>query len=146
MGIAKGDGVRAFNVYVGDEFYRIEVEPVDDTTSKRNVPAVESKQPEGVKSEADGQLAEQSFVEEEEAPAVKATRVEGTELVAPIPGTIIRYVVNTGDEVSSGDGVVVLEAMKMENELTAPVDGKIVAINCKPGDSVKVGDVLAVIG
>ncbi len=70
----------------------------------------------------------------------------GTPLLAPMPGTIIRYLVAVGDEVSAGDGICVLEAMKMENILPAPDDGKVVAINCQPGDKVKLNETLAVIG
>ncbi len=72
--------------------------------------------------------------------------VAGTPLLAPMPGTIIRYLVNEGDEVKAGDGIVVLEAMKMENVLPTPEDGKIKAINFKPGDKVNTNDVLAIIG
>jgi len=72
--------------------------------------------------------------------------VAGTPLLAPMPGTIIRYLVNEGDEVKAGDGIVVLEAMKMENVLPAPEDGKVKAINFKPGDRVNTNDVLAIIG
>jgi len=72
--------------------------------------------------------------------------VAGTSLLAPMPGTIIRYLVNEGDEVKAGDGIVVLEAMKMENVLPAPEDGEIKAINFKPGDKVNTNDVLAIIG
>ncbi len=72
--------------------------------------------------------------------------VAGTPLLAPMPGTIIRYLVNEGDEVKAGDGIVVLEAMKMENVLPAPEGGEIKAINFKPGDRVNANDVLAIIG
>lgn len=72
--------------------------------------------------------------------------VAGTPLLAPMPGTIIRYLVNEGDEVKAGDGIVVLEAMKMENVLPTPEDGEIKAINFKPGDRVNANDVLAIIG
>ena len=72
--------------------------------------------------------------------------VAGVPLLAPMPGTIIRYLVNEGDEVKAGDGIVVLEAMKMENVLPAPEDGKIKAINFKSGDKVNANDVLAIIG
>lgn len=72
--------------------------------------------------------------------------VAGAPLLAPMPGTIIRYLVNEGDEVKAGDGIVVLEAMKMENVLPAPEDGKVKAINFKPGDRVNTNDVLAIIG
>ena len=65
---------------------------------------------------------------------------------APMPGMIVSYAKNVGDDVSQGETVVVLEAMKMENALPAPVSGKVVAIGYKSGDSVAKGDVLCVIG
>lgn len=82
---------------------------------------------------------------EEEAKAVEEEVVAGTPLTAPMPGTVIRYLVKEGDEVKAGDGVVILEAMKMENVLPAPEDGKIEATNFKPGDKVNTNDVLAII-
>ncbi len=72
--------------------------------------------------------------------------VEGTPLMAPMPGTIISYEKNVGDSVSEGETLVILEAMKMENELPAPVSGTLKAINCSGGDSVAKNDVLCVIG
>ncbi|MBE9505481.1 MAG: pyruvate carboxylase subunit B [Chloroflexi bacterium] len=72
--------------------------------------------------------------------------VAGTPLLCPMPGTIIRYLVEEGDEVQAGDGVCLLEAMKMENVLPAPEDGKVVAIMCRPGDKVQLNQILAVIG
>jgi pyruvate carboxylase subunit B len=65
---------------------------------------------------------------------------------APMPGTIIRYLVTKGEKVEPGHGIVVLEAMKMENILPAPEGGIIVAVNFAPGDKVNMGDVLALIG
>jgi len=65
---------------------------------------------------------------------------------APMPGTIIRYLVTKGEKVEPGHGIVVLEAMKMENILPAPEGGVIVAINYASGDKVNMGDVLAQIG
>ena len=83
----------------------------------------------------------------EAPPSKEATLSSGeTPVTAPIPGTIIRYTVNEGDAVKIGDGVVVLEAMKMENEIVSPVDGKVKAIRFKAGDKVAGGDILAVIG
>ena len=64
---------------------------------------------------------------------------------APMPGMIIEYKVKLGDKVKSGDPVVILEAMKMQNTISAPVEGEIVAINAGPGASVARDDVLAVI-
>jgi oxaloacetate decarboxylase alpha subunit/pyruvate carboxylase subunit B len=63
-----------------------------------------------------------------------------------MPGTVIRYLVELGDAVRAGEGVCVLEAMKMENVLPAPEDGTVVAINCQPGEKVQLNQTLAVIG
>jgi biotin carboxyl carrier protein len=62
-----------------------------------------------------------------------------------MPGTVIRYEVKEGDKVKSGDVVVMLEAMKMENAIPAPADGVVKSINSSPGASVKKGEVLLVI-
>jgi len=71
---------------------------------------------------------------------------DGTAVVAPMPGLIIRFEVKVGDKVKTGDNIAVLEAMKMAIDLPSPVDGTIKAINYKDGDSVARDDVLAVIG
>lgn len=66
-------------------------------------------------------------------------------ITAPMPGKIVRILVSIGEEVEAGEGVVVVEAMKMQNEMKAPRAGKIAAINVKENDSVNAGAVLAVI-
>jgi len=73
------------------------------------------------------------------------TKVEGSGITAPMPGIISRYEKEVGEEVSPGDVVVILEAMKMENPLVAETSGKIKAFNFKVGDSVKKGDLIVVI-
>jgi biotin carboxyl carrier protein len=65
---------------------------------------------------------------------------------SPLPGVILKILVNTGDYVKAGQKVVVLEAMKMENSIESVKDGKVVSVNVKQGDSVMEGDVLMVIG
>ena len=64
---------------------------------------------------------------------------------APMPGMIIDYKVKEGDTVKSGDTVLVLEAMKMENALTSPGDGVIKKIHVHAGSSVSKDEVLCVI-
>jgi oxaloacetate decarboxylase alpha subunit/pyruvate carboxylase subunit B len=83
---------------------------------------------------------------EEAAPAPAAADVEGTPLTAPMPGMIVNYQKKVGDEVSEGETVVILEAMKMENALPSPASGTVKAINFSSGDSVQKNDVLAIIG
>ena len=69
----------------------------------------------------------------------------GIPVLAPMGGTIIRYLVAEGDEVKEGDGVVVLEAMKMEVVLPAPGGGRIETIGFEPGEKVGADSVLATI-
>lgn len=67
------------------------------------------------------------------------------EIVAPMPGKVVRVHVEPGASVEKGDGVVVVEAMKMQNEMKAPRSGLVVSVNVQPGDTVNAGDVLAVL-
>ena len=63
-------------------------------------------------------------------------------VVAPMPGLIVRVNVAEGDSVQPGQGVVVMEAMKMENELRASAAGTVKAIHVSPGKAVEKGTVL----
>jgi pyruvate carboxylase subunit B len=59
-----------------------------------------------------------------------------------MPGLVVRVNVQPGDEVQAGQGLVVMEAMKMENELRAPAAGRVRAILAAPGTAVEKGAVL----
>lgn len=61
---------------------------------------------------------------------------------SPISGIVVRIGTRLGEQIQVGDGVLVLEAMKMETDITAPVAGKVSKINVNVGDSVKGGQVL----
>jgi len=63
-------------------------------------------------------------------------------LIAPMPGLIVKVTVAVGDSVQAGQGVVVMEAMKMENELRASDSGTVKSINVAPGKAVEKGTVL----
>lgn len=67
------------------------------------------------------------------------------QIVSPMPGKIVRVLVEIGAEVEAGAGVVVVEAMKMQNEMKSPKSGVVVSINAETGATVNAGDVLAVI-
>ena len=66
-------------------------------------------------------------------------------IVAPMPGRVVRVLVAQGDTVAARDGVVVVEAMKMENELRAPKAGRVKEVAVQAGASVEAGRVLVVI-
>ena len=61
---------------------------------------------------------------------------------APMPGKVLRVLVKEGESVKTGQGLLVLEAMKMENEIPAPRDGVVKKIHVKEGDTVNTGDPL----
>ncbi|MGB9181875.1 MAG: biotin/lipoyl-containing protein [Pyrinomonadaceae bacterium] len=67
------------------------------------------------------------------------------QIIAPMPGKVVRVLVEVGTHVEAGAGLVVVEAMKMQNEMKAPRAGTVVALETEAGATVKAGDVLAVI-
>jgi biotin carboxyl carrier protein len=66
-------------------------------------------------------------------------------VAAPMPGLVVRIEVEPGQAVKAGQGVVVVEAMKMENELKAPADGVVARIEVQAGQTVKKGATLLVL-
>jgi biotin carboxyl carrier protein len=67
-------------------------------------------------------------------------------LAAPMPGKIVRVLAEVGQQVSAGQGLVVMEAMKMENELASPRDGRVQELPVREGQAVESGTLLAVVG
>ena len=117
----KSSNVKTFNVFVEGQYFEVEVDPIYER-SKANKTDTERSNPDDKPKTADGDI-----------------------LLAPMPGTISKYNVQLGDQVSKGDQILILEAMKMENALSAPKSGIITEIAFKEGDLVSKGDILAVI-
>jgi pyruvate carboxylase subunit B len=80
-----------------------------------------------------------------DAAAATAAASGPAPLIAPMPGLVVRVQVEVGAEVAAGQGLVVVEAMKMENELGAPKAGRITEIAVVEGVSVEAGRLLIVI-
>ena len=118
--------MKKYRVNVNGTSYEIEIEEIDASAVKTAAPAA--------------------------APAVAATPAPAAAPVAapagaeavnsPMPGTILAVNKNVGDTVKSGDVVMILEAMKMENEIMASRDGKIASVNVTKGATVNSGDLL----
>jgi biotin carboxyl carrier protein len=66
-------------------------------------------------------------------------------LVAPMPGRVVRVLVTESAEVDAGQGLVVVEAMKMQNEIKSPKKGLVQKLLAKQGENVNAGDVLAIV-
>ncbi len=66
-------------------------------------------------------------------------------LVAPMPGKVVRIILAAGSEVEAGQGVLVVEAMKMQNELKSPKKGTVKQVMAAEGASVTAGEVLAIV-
>ena len=62
-----------------------------------------------------------------------------------MPGKVIRTLVSQGDMVEAGQGIAVVEAMKMQNEMKSPKAGRVVELKAAAGDTVSAGSVLAVV-
>ena len=122
---------RLFNVYVGDDFYEVEVDPVNPSGA-------------AVSPQAATPLPTPAQPVEAALPPPPPP-VETRSIAAPMPGIVLRYVVEVGQKVTEGDPVVVLEAMKMENILPSPVEGVVNALPLQEGATVSTGDVLAAI-
>jgi biotin carboxyl carrier protein len=73
-----------------------------------------------------------------------AGEVEGRqEILAPMPGKVVRVLAAVGDAVEAGQGLLVVEAMKMQNEIRSPKSGKVERLLVKEGQNVNAGEVLA---
>ncbi|MCH7654346.1 MAG: pyruvate carboxylase subunit B, partial [Chloroflexi bacterium] len=124
---------RQFNVYVGEQHFQVEVDPLQPMEGMAVRP-VQSARPEASQRTA----APEQTTSQDAAPGE-------ARILAPIPGVVLRYAVEVGQDVAEGDPVVVLEAMKMENTLPAPISGRVKSLPSKPGETVAKDAVLAVI-
>lgn len=116
---APSPSARTFNVFVEGEYYEVVVDPVVGGAARK--PSVARR------------------------PNQMANATKDIVMAAPMPGLLLRYLVQEGAKVKPGDPVAVMEAMKMENTLPATVSGTIKALPLKPGASVRKGDVLVII-
>ncbi|MEJ2207896.1 MAG: biotin/lipoyl-binding protein [Anaerolineae bacterium] len=82
----------------------------------------------------------------EAAPDVPAAGLAQVEVPSPMPGVVVAVLVEAGQEVRAGQGLVIVEAMKMENEIRAPRTGVVEAVHVTAGQRVSQDDVLVRIG
>jgi len=137
-----------YNVTLNGKIYEVDVTESDAiVTGVSQVPFVAAAPaPVAAAPVAAPAAAPAPVAEAPAAPAAPApVSADGTQVKAPMPGTILAVKKNVGDAVKAGDVIVVLEAMKMENDIVAPCDGTVKSINAPKGTTVNTDDVLAVI-
>ena len=139
---------RVFNVYVDGAHFEVEVEPHADD-SGATVPTATASTTTASRGRRSRRqtAADSASTPQREAASASPAAVAANEVavVAPIPGVVLRYAVETGQTVTEGDDFVVLEAMKMENTLPAPASGTVKALVADIGATVARDAVLAVI-
>jgi biotin carboxyl carrier protein len=77
------------------------------------------------------------------ATATRRAQTGPLSIKSPMPGKVVKVLVRAGDEVKAGQGLIVVEAMKMENELRAPRDGRVQAVSAQEGTAVESSQTLA---
>ena len=75
-------------------------------------------------------------------PGLDSSESSEGDLVAPMPGTILDVMVTRGEQVTAGQVLILMEAMKMEHKIVAPTDGQIETLLCSQGDRVEQGAML----
>lgn len=135
--------MRKFNIKVNGQAYEVEVEEVAGGFAPAPVVPVAAAPAPAVAPVA-APAPEKAEAKAAPAPVSVAAPAGGTQLKAPMPGTVIDFKATNGAVVKKGQTVLILEAMKMENEIVAPADGVITFVASK-GASVNTDDLLAVI-
>lgn len=93
-----------------------------------------------------GHLFSTSIIDRKHRRSTIEHSIEGRQnLVAPMPGKVVRVLLGAGDEVTLGQGVVVVEAMKMQNEIKSPKSGRVIEVRVIEGATVNANQVLAVV-
>jgi glutaconyl-CoA/methylmalonyl-CoA decarboxylase subunit gamma len=121
--------MRQFIITVGGEKFEVDVVEVSKNVNQSSQSSTNVKQT----TQAPSKTEMESKVPQ---PA------GGVAIDSPMPGSIIRILVNPGEEVSRGQKLFVLEAMKMENEIGSPVAGKVSAVKVNAGDTVTEGQLV----
>ena len=131
----KSSAIQAFNVYVDGSYFEVEVDPVGKTTIN----------PKGDNLNHEAHLQERQLDIEKTEIDSSGESDPSNNLLAPMPGVLLKYLVKEGQPVSKGDPIAVLEAMKMENTLPSPSDGVVASTPINAGDTVVKGDILVII-
>ena len=129
--------LRKFKIAIDGKEYLVEMEEIGGVQQPVQAP---------VAAAPAAPVAAPAAPAEQAAPAAApVSAASGDAMTSPMPGTILRVLVNIGDEVKENQPVMILEAMKMENEVVANHAGKVAGIHVNQGQVVNAGDALITI-
>ncbi len=131
--------MKQYNITVNGTAYAVEVEEIGGSSAPVAAPAAAPAPVAAAPAAAPAPAAKPAA-----APAA-APSAGATVISSPMPGTILDVKVTPGQAIKSGQVLVILEAMKMENEIMSPVDGVIDVVTTTKGSSVNAGDLLLTI-
>ncbi|MGG5315292.1 acetyl-CoA carboxylase biotin carboxyl carrier protein subunit [Enterococcus sp. AZ072] len=133
--------LRKFKISIDGQEYLVEMEEIGGVPQAAPAaPAAPAPVAEPV------QAAAAPLEEAPTVPAASSAPAGADALTAPMPGAILKVLVNVGDAVKQNQPLMILEAMKMENEIVASSDGTVTGIHVQPGDVVNPGDPLITVG
>ncbi|QTA38162.1 biotin/lipoyl-binding protein [Thermosipho ferrireducens] len=135
--------VRKFKVRVNGKEYLVEVEEMGKTSEGPVPKQVQEVTPKVEKTVESQPIEKQEVKEKTQTPSVSEKTTGSVKTIkSPMSGLIVKVLVTPGQNVNSGDKVIILEAMKMENDILADASGKVKSVLVKEGDNVDTGQVL----
>ncbi|CZR10011.1 acetyl-CoA carboxylase biotin carboxyl carrier protein subunit [Trichococcus ilyis] len=134
--------LRKFKIAIDGKEYLVEMEEIGGVQQPVQAPVAAAPAAPAAPAAAPAAPAEQAAPAPAAAPVSAAS---GDAMTAPMPGTILKVLVNIGDEVKENQPLMILEAMKMENEVVANHAGKVAGIHVNQGQVVNAGDALITI-
>ncbi|MQF82871.1 pyruvate carboxylase subunit B [SAR202 cluster bacterium AD-802-E10_MRT_200m] len=148
------DRARTFNIYMSGNSYQVTVDPVvgNETPQSSAQPSTAVVRPTprpvtpAASTPAPVAVTQKPVAAPQPEPPPANLAQGEIEVIAPLPGMVVRYLVEEGQHVNQGDNVVVLEAMKMENALPAPSGGVVKKLCFASGSRVTRGAALVIIG
>ena len=136
--------LRKFKIAIDGKEYLVEMEEIGGVQQPVQAPVAAA--PAAPVAAPAAPVAAPAAPAEQAAPAAApVSAASGDAMTSPMPGTILRVLVNIGDEVKENQPLMILEAMKMENEVVANHAGKVAGIHVNQGQVVNAGDALITI-
>lgn len=137
--------MKKFNIKVNGISYEVEIEEIKEGAPQAAAPTLAKVTPKVAAPKVAAPKVEAPKAKAKEKEAIAAGAGEHS-IDAPMPGKIVKVVVEEGQSVKAGDVLLVLEAMKMQNEITADADGTVKVVNVEAGQNVKVKESLVILG